>query len=101
MYHALVEKLDAETYNSDYLDGEGIVDKRAPILLGDILEQIFGIDRNDALKNSYERIGKFFKPESSPSEPAIAHILLGAELLQICGNEELEFDEIYPKEISK
>jgi len=100
MYHAILEKLYAETLNSEYLDELGVVDKRVPIVLGDVFEQIFGIDRNDVLKNSYKRLGKYFKVESNPSDPVIAQMLLCAELSQMCGSEELEFDEIYPQQIS-
>jgi hypothetical protein len=100
MYHAFIEKLNAETEDSEYLDEAGLADKRAPIALGDFFEQILGLNRNDVLSQSYERLGQFFRPNSNPSDPAIANILFHAELSRICGHEELDFDDIYPQQIS-
>lgn len=100
MYQALTEKLNAEVEDSEYLDEPGLVDKRVPIVLGDFFEQVFGIDRNDVLAQSYDRIGQFFRPNLKPTDPSVAQILYHAELLQICGHEELDFDEIYPQQIS-
>lgn len=99
LYHALAEKLYVDSDSSEYLDQDGSFDRRATLVLGDFFEQILGIDRNNALRQSYERIGKFFGAEQNLSDPAISHILYSAEILKILGEEELEFDEIYPKEL--
>ena len=95
MYYALLEKLYKSTEQSEYFDHNKVIDERVPIVLGDFFEQVLGIEREEALKRSEKRMGRYLNPEYDLSDPVIADMLYNFELLKICGSDEIEFDELY------
>ncbi len=96
MYHALLEKLLASTEELTIVNDEPVLDERVLDFWGDFFEQVVGVDRNEVLEKTYQRLSRVITPEMKLSDPVVRNILFHAELCSLCGGgQELEFDEIY------
>lgn len=95
LYNAVNDKLHESIENSALTPHSESGDERVSEFWGDFFEQVFQIDRKALLEKSYGRLSNLIKPGYDINEPSLNQILYYAELANICGTEELDFDEIY------
>ena len=94
MLHALVLKLETTLEESSYTDDKSKAE-RAATLWGDFLEQVFQVDRSELLEDTYLRLYPFLKKGIKKSDPSLVKNLYYIEISDLCGIEDLGFDEIY------
>lgn len=97
MYQTLSEKLASSTEALTIRDDQMFFDERVLDFWGDFFEQVLGVDRNEVLEKTYERLSRVLSPEMKLTDPLVKSILYQAEIANLCGDEvfELEFDDIY------
>ena len=97
MYQTLSEKLASSTEALTILDDQMFFDERVLDFWGDFFEQVLGVDRNEVLEKTYQRLSRVLSPEMKLTDPLVKSILYQAEIANLCGDEvlELEFDDIY------
>lgn len=96
MYHALLEKLLASTEELTIVNDEPILDERVLDFWGDFFEQVVGVDRNEVLEKTYQRLYRVMTPQMKLSDPVVRNILFHAALCSLSGGgQELGFDDIY------
>jgi hypothetical protein len=97
MYQTLSEKLASSTEVLTILNDQMFFDERVLDFWGDFFEQVLGVDRNEVLEKTYQRLSRVLSPEMKLTDPLVKSLLYQAEIANLCGDEvlELEFDDIY------
>jgi len=97
MYQTLSEKLASSTEALTILNDQMFFDERVLDFWGDFFEQVLGVDRNEVLEKTYQRLSRVLSPEMKLTDPLVKSLLYQAEIANLCGDEvlELEFDDIY------
>ena len=103
MYQTLSEKLASSTEALTILDDQMFFDERVLDFWGDFFEQVLGVDRNEVLEKTYQRLSRVLSPEMKLTDPLVKSILYQAEIANLCGDEvlELEFDDIYLRSVAQ
>ena len=98
--NAVKEKLNTSIKQSEF-ENKKEFDARLAAFWGDFFEQVLGVDRDEVIKKNYTKIFEFLKKGVKLSDPTFVKCLYLMELLDVSGEVDLSFDEIYkPKKLA-